>query len=40
MAVRSLPPFRETARNLLRRARAVRIVNHIREFLFSPFSFD
>ena len=32
--------FREAARSLLRRARALRVVNHAREFLFSRFNFD
>ena len=32
--------FREVARDLLRRARALRVVNHAREFLFSRFNFD
>jgi hypothetical protein len=36
----AIAAFREAARSLLRRARAVRIVNHVREFLFSSFNFD
>jgi hypothetical protein len=32
--------FREAAREVLRRARALRVVNHVREFLFSVFNFD